>query len=339
MTGLSGKAPVSRSLLALLLLMVLVQDRALAHETRPAYLEITQTGEREYRFTFRQPQIQGRYLGLAVTSECRVQGEEGRQMTTAALETSWTAMCEADLMGSGVRIAGLESTLIDTLVHIVFLDGDEMNVVLTPQEPVLELSGGGVAYLPAYLVFGVEHLVFGIDHVAFLLVLMYLLRDLKKLVIAITSFTVAHSVTLGLSAFGLVFVPQKPVEAIIALSILVVAYELTRPREGSLINDYPWSLAFVFGLLHGLGFAGAMAEIGLPESSALMALLLFNLGIEAGQLLVMALAGTLVFLWQRSGVQGRELLGRLVYFAPVYLIGGMACYWFIDRTLGILFAA
>ncbi len=321
-------------LLACLVTMPLLVS---AHETRPAYLEIIEKDEGRYEFTFRQPQIQGRYLGLGVVSSCEIEGEETQIIKTAALETRWVATCSQDILRSGIRVAGLERTLIDTLVHIARSDGDEVNHVLTPDNPVLEASGGGIDFLPAYFVLGVEHLVFGIDHVAFLLILMYLLRDVRKLIIAITSFTVAHSITLGIAAFDLVFVPQQPVEAIIALSILVVAWELTQREQRSLLNDYLWSITFVFGLLHGLGFAGAMSEIGLPENSALTALLLFNIGIEAGQLIIIALVLTLTWLWRRAGMNDRAVLGPVAYFAPVYVIGGLAAYWFMDRTGGILF--
>ena len=315
----------------------------LAHETRPAYLEITQTDEQQYHFIFRQPRIAGRYLGLGVVSNCLMLGEMQHEAKTAALETRWDASCEAGLFASGIRVSGLERTLIDTLVLVQLLDGSITNLILTPREPMLEATGGGIPFVPAYFGLGVEHLVFGIDHLAFLLALMYLLGNLKKLVIAITSFTVAHSITLGISALGFITVPQAPVEAVIALSILVVAWEITQGSEGSMISRYPWSLTFVFGLLHGLGFAGAMAEIGLPENSALTALLLFNLGIEAGQLLVVLLVLALTWLFNEGrrrmpsadallGLGARNYLVR----APVYLIGGLACYWLAGRTLGLL---
>ncbi len=305
-----------------------------AHETRPAYLLIEQTGDTQFDFTFRQPELNGRFLGLLVSSQCEVVDEMNHRLKTASLESTWSADCgEIQLLDAEVTISGLEQTLIDTLVHISFLSGDKMDRVLTPSEPTLSAEDSkGLSFLPGYLVLGIGHLLLGIDHVAFLLVLLYLIRKTSTLIIAITSFTVAHSITLGLAAFDIITVPQGPVEAVIALSILIVALELTQRDRESAISRYPWSLTFMFGLLHGLGFAGAMAEIGLPPDSALVALLLFNLGIEAGQLMVIGAVLLLNFAWQRIHVQ----TPAWVFQVPVYLIGGMSCFWLIDRTSGIL---
>ncbi|MGI9323482.1 MAG: HupE/UreJ family protein, partial [Pseudomonadales bacterium] len=168
---------------------------ASAHETRPAYLEIEQLEAHQYRFAFRQPQINGRFLGLSVASNCTLLGEPQQTVGSSALEDSWVADCgDAPVTESGLIVQGLERTLIDTLVLIRTKDGEETTQVLTPDSPALTVAGSGVPFVPAYFVLGVEHLIFGIDHVAFLLALMYLLRDTRKLIIAITSFTLAHSI-------------------------------------------------------------------------------------------------------------------------------------------------
>ena len=336
--GLVVKAAFRGACLAVVLLPAL---SAVAHETRPAYLQITQVSKQVYDFQFRQPQIDGRFLGLTVVTACEMIGEAQHRITTRALESRWQADCrDMALQDAGVGVAGLDRTLIDTLVHITLLNGDVLNDILTPREwRLLPSNQSGIDFVPTYFVVGMEHLLFGLDHVAFLLLLMYLIRDRKKLIIAVTSFTIAHSVTLGLSALDLIVVPQKPVEAVIALSILVLAWELTRPREDSMLNARPWLLTFIFGLMHGLGFAGAMAEIGLPEGSAIWALALFNLGIEAGQLLVICvvlLAGLLLNLLLRHTRLTATLPGWSQQ-VPVYVIGSLASYWLIDRTSGILF--
>ncbi len=330
----------------LLLTLLFTLPPLAAHETRPAYLEIRQLSDQHYDFTFRQPQIEGRFLGLTVESDCAVIGEQQHRVTTAALESHWRADCHGlPIRDARLGIAGLDRTLIDTLVHIVFLQGAPLDTILTPREWRLEPVGSaGPDFLPTYFVLGVEHLLLGLDHVAFLLILLYLIRDYKKLIIAVTSFTVAHSITLGLAAFNLLQVPQKPVEAVIALSILIVAWEVTQaiytrpdqapPDKPPLILTWPWLLTFVFGLLHGLGFASAMAEIGLPEDSALWALALFNLGIEAGQLLVILAVLLSALLLRLTGMPRTTPIW--VQQAPVYAIGGLAGYWFIDRTSGML---
>jgi hypothetical protein len=147
----------------------------------------------------------------------------------------------------------------------------------------------------------------------------------------ITSFTVAHSITLGLSAFDVMTLSQAPVEALIALSIVLLAWESLRREKGA-ISHNPWLVAFVFGLLHGLGFAGALAELGLPQTSELAALFLFNVGIEFGQLLIVATALGLVYLLHHSIWQFNAQLAKI----PIYLAGSMASYWVIDRTLQIV---
>ena len=353
-----------------------------AHETRPAYLEVQQLSAEVYDFTFRQPQIGGRFLGLTVVSACELQGEAQHQTTTATLESKWRANCQGlSIEEAGLGIAGLERTLIDTLVHVRFLNGATLDRILTPRAWRFEPTEKRVVdFLPAYFILGLEHLLLGLDHLAFLLVLLYLIPSYKKLLIAVTTFTLAHSITLGLSAFELLQVPQKPVEAVIALSILVVAWEVTRLRalpqdpadnqlphsqlpknppvkKEPLILAYPWCLTFVFGLLHGLGFASALAEIGLPEEQSLWALLLFNLGIEAGQIMVILLL-LLCLAMLRAGLPQLRPTGlpqlrpaglsqlrptslpqlRPTWLAqtPVYVIGGLAVYWLIERTSSIL---
>ena len=358
------------------LLLLMLSSPLAAHETRPAYLEVQQLSAEVYDFTFRQPQIGGRFLGLTVVSACELQGEAQHQTTTATLESKWRANCQGlSIEEAGLGIAGLERTLIDTLVHVRFLNGATLNRILTPRAWRFEPTEKRVVdFLPAYFILGLEHLLLGLDHLAFLLVLLYLVPSYKKLLIAVTTFTLAHSITLGLAAFELLQVPQKPVEAVIALSILVVAWEVTRLRalpqdrtdsqlpdsqlpdnqlpdshplknppaeKEPLILAYPWCLTFVFGLLHGLGFASALAEIGLPEEQSLWALLLFNLGIEAGQIMVILLL-LLCLALLRAGLPQLRPTGlpqlRPTWLAqtPVYVIGGLAVYWLIERTSSIL---
>lgn len=319
--------------LSLLLGLAAIAGEVASHETRPAYLEIEQLQGHQYQLAFRQPQISGRFLGLEVTSDCILVGEQQQTVGGSALESRWVEDCgEVPITQAGLRVQGLERTLVDTLVLVRTADGQEATYVLTPKAPTMAAAAKGLSFLPAYFTLGVEHLVFGIDHVAFLLALMYLLRGFRKLVIAITSFTLAHSLTLALAALELVRVPQQPVEAIIALSILVVGYEVVAGKQRSLLNEKPWTLTFAFGLLHGLGFAGAMAEIGLPDKSALTALLLFNLGIEAGQLLIVALVAIGLGLIRAA----RLAPPAWVHLAPIYVICSLASYWFIDRSVGIL---
>ncbi|MBT4494473.1 MAG: HupE/UreJ family protein [Gammaproteobacteria bacterium] len=297
-----------------------------SHEVRPALLTIVQKSEFTYEAVFKQPQVQGRFLNLGITTNCEENLTDART-SSSALQETFTLTCTEPL--ASIEIEGLQNTLIDTMITIEDLQGLRKNHLVTGREPRVNTASG--ASTPVYFVLGMEHLFFGIDHVLFVLLLLYLVKGWRNLIKVVTSFTVAHSITLGLSAFNVVSVSQPPVEALIALSILLLAAEALR-EDTSLIHEKPWLITFVFGLLHGLGFAGALAEIGLPQASAVMALFLFNIGIEVGQLVIIAAALTLVFGVTRIGLQPRPALAMI----PVYVIGGLSCYWFIDRTLLVL---
>ena len=182
----------------------------------------------------------------------------------------------------------------------------------------------------AYGVLGVEHILFGFDHLVFVFALLLVVTNYWKLLQAVTSFTVAHSITLAAATLGWVNVPQSPVEAVIALSILFVAAEIVHWRQGrpGITRERPWLVAFVFGLLHGFGFAGALSEIGLPEHAIPLSLLFFNLGVEAGQLMFIA---AVFLVW---AVFRKVPWPQWVWRVPVYAIGGLAGFWTIERIAG-----
>jgi hypothetical protein len=184
---------------------------------------------------------------------------------------------------------------------------------------------------------GVEHLVGGIDHVLFVIGLVLFIHSPWMLLKTITAFTIAHSITLALSVMNVVSLAQAPVEAVIALSIVFLARELAQPEErrSVLTRTSPWLMAFIFGLLHGLGFAGALSEIGLPEDALFTSLLLFNLGIELGQILVVFALVFVLWLWRKVN-QGLSLRPDLVHRLAAYTMGSAAMYWTIYRTLILL---
>lgn len=310
----------------LILLSILLGGEAAGHEIRPAYLKLVQTSADRFDVTFKQPQVQGRYLGLEAVTDCRRTGQPVRSVDESALQEAWEVICP-DGEPERVDIRGLESTMIDTLVNIVYSDGETVNHLITAREPWFIVKQGAPA-LPLYLGMGVGHLLLGPDHLLFVIVLMFVVRGTANLVKAVTSFTVAHSIALGLSALNVVTVPQAPVEAIIALSIIILSLQAFRPWTGS-----PWGITFLFGLLHGLGFAGALAEIGLPENTALWALLYFNIGIELGQLGIIALILLLLFALKYFRIE----LPRYVQTAPIFLAGSVASYWLLERSAQILF--
>lgn len=305
--------------------IVLLSVFAQAHEVRPAFLKLTElsTSSASTRFeaSFRQPQINGRFLGLAVVSNCD-SDNLGASVTDGALIEVAELNCGEQGI-TFIEIAGLDRTLIDTLVSITSLDGSTSNRLITARAARLDLTDSSTA-LPVYLSVGLSHLLLGFDHILFVLMLLYWVKTPMKLLFLISSFTAAHSLTLALSAFNIVSLPQSPVEAVIAASIILLAYEnlqsTNQRRQG-----YPVFIAFMFGLLHGLGFAGALQEIGLPENGQFFALLHFNIGIELGQVAIVA--GVLLAL-KLIPIRLKQELRE----APIYLAGGIATFWLMERT-------
>jgi hypothetical protein len=303
-----------------------------AHEVRPAYLELHEHRAGEFDVLFKTP-MRGE-LRLALSATFSGRADAVTPMTTratgdAAVQT-WSFRALDPLRGQTVGIAGLQHTMTDTLVRVAFLDGTSWVRRLTPQEPSATIpplqSGWSVAGV--YLRLGIEHILLGIDHLLFVLALLIITRGTWLLIKTVTAFTVAHSVTLALATLGYVHVPSAPVEALIALSIAFVAVEIVRQWHGhaGLTARAPWLVAFTFGLLHGLGFAGALGEIGLPERQIPLALLFFNIGVEIGQLLfIAAMLGVL------AGVRRIPSLPRWAGLAAPYAIGSIAMFWVIER--------
>ncbi len=307
----------------------------LAHEVRPAYLEINATGENEYSVIWKQPLLNGRPLSLQpdFPSDCARSSTRIEALGTEALIERIELQCASSLKGRIVGVSGLTKTLTDVLVRAQLGNG-VTTTLLRPESPTTKLGTGRSAPLASYLRLGIEHLLFGIDHVLFVIGLMFFLDRIGPLVKTITSFTVAHSLTLGISAIGLVRIPQAPIEAVIALSILFLATEKLRGTTDTLVAQRTWLIAFIFGLLHGFGFAGALNDIGLPRENLLLALLLFNLGVELGQLVVVGAA----LLVAHATSRWFSPTPRMVWQAPVYGMGAIASFWFVSRTASIVFA-
>jgi len=240
--------------------------------------------------------------------------------------------CPNGIVGENVLIRGLSSTVIDALARFERLDGTTQVVRLTPSEPSFTVTAAEswLQVAATYTVLGVEHILLGIDHLLFVLALLMLVPNVRTLVWTITSFTLAHSLTLAAATLGWVHVPQAPVEAVIALSILFVAMEIVHWRQGrpGITRRWPWLVAFTFGLLHGFGFAGALSEIGLPEHAIPLALLFFNLGVEIGQLVFIGTVFAVSLMLRRIAWPG------WAWRVPVYAIGSMAAFWTIQRIAG-----
>lgn len=323
-------------LLFLLAVLVAMAVPADAHEIRPAYLQLDEKAPAQFSVLWKVPAAGDRRLALYVRfpAECKTLGEPAGSMEGGAFFERWKISCDGGLKGKSVAVDGLRTSMTDVLARISWADGTTEVARLTPQHPTLTLKGTQSALQVAwtYFVLGVEHILGGFDHLLFVMALMLLIRKRWMLIKTITAFTLAHSITLAGAALGYFSLPQKPVEATIALSIAFVASELVKmkPGERRLSEAYPWLVAFSFGLLHGFGFAGALMEIGLPQRDIPLALLTFNLGVEAGQLMFVG-AALLIY------AAAQKLTGLTISrarIAAAYVIGIIATVWFIDRFTG-----
>ena len=316
-----------------MLVLAVAAPFAAAHEVRPAYLEISETAPAQFQVLWKQPVLADRRLPIdpVLPAGCDPAPAAAPRHTGSALIQTWKVSCPLD--NGTLSVSGLSATLTDVLVRISYLNGDSVSRVLRPSDPLLNLADPAPA-VGAYLLLGVEHLLLGIDHILFVVGLVLFIRSPKVLVATVTAFTIAHSITLALSVLEVVRLPQGPVEAVIALSILFLARELMVPeaRRSRITRAAPWVMAFAFGLLHGFGFAGALADIGLPRDQLAMSLLLFNLGIEAGQLGIIAVLLTVAAL-------GRRLLARRTALAARAFSAVMGCaagFWTVDRVLAMV---
>ena len=325
------------ALLVLLVGALTAPLTASAHEVRPALLQITETSPQTWSIFWKQPAMGEVALRLAphLSAGWLEQPTSDQYVAPGFMVKTWTIRSPKPLSGQTLAIEGLDQTITDVLVQVSLADGRRIDAVVKPQHPTLalQLDAAPAPSVPAYLKLGVEHILTGADHLMFVLGLLLLVGINWRIVKAVTAFTAAHSLTLTAAALGWVHVPSVVIEALVALSIVFVAVELIpRPgREDTLTRRHPWVVAFVFGLLHGLAFAGALAEIGLPPHAVAMSLFLFNVGVEIGQLAFIgaAVLAILGLRWVRA--QAPWDLALSARLAPAYAIGSFASFWFIER--------
>jgi hydrogenase/urease accessory protein HupE len=325
------RAPVAGVLLALAW-----APHAAAHEARPGFLELRETGPETYSLLWKKPtggevEIQ---IAPVVPEGCRLATPDRQQLTPGAMIVRGTLSCAGGLAGKTIAIAGLDATITDVLLRVHHADGRLESHLLRPASPYVTLGAvtGLAERALGYVQLGVQHILLGVDHLLFVLGLVLLVGPCRQLVATITAFTLGHSVTLTLAALDVARVPPAPVEVLIAFSIFVLAVELARPNgeaTATLMRRRPWLMAAAFGLLHGLGFAGTLRAAGLPSQAIPTALLGFNAGIEIGQL-----AFVLTIVAARSAT--RPALSRLPAWSralPVYAMGSLAACWMIQRAL------
>ncbi len=312
---------------------------AAADEFRPAYLQLTQVDATTYDVLWKLPA-----LDESTTLKLRPHFPPGAQEllpvhTSFAGGTAvqrWRIRVDGGLAGQAVEFPDLPLHRIDVLVRMARSDGTAQLGRVLPLEPRFVFAEGPGAYevVQTYTLLGIEHILMGIDHLLFVLALLILVKGTGRLIATVTAFTLAHSLTLFAATLGWVHVPGPPVEAAIALSIVFVAGEIVHAQQGrlGLTQRYPWVVAFTFGLLHGLGFAGALAEVGLPQLSIPLALLFFNVGVEIGQLLFIAAILLLVTAWRRAANHLSLSRPNWMRQIPPYAIGGLASFWVVQRV-------
>ncbi len=327
--------------LLLTLLAMLAVSPLSAHELRPSVVELRETQPGEYSLDWKVTLAVGSAgllvdrLEPVVPSNCAIQGDVSQRLQSAALIGRATMTCEGELAGESFGLSELLGKS-DAIARFIPIDLPVQSFRLTADEPTAEILAvpSALSVLVDYFVIGAEHIIFGWDHLLFVIALVLLVQGPWPVVKAATAFTIAHSITLVATVLGYSGLPGRPVEALIALSIVFLAVEvaviLRDPERMTLTRRYPWAVAFAFGLVHGFGFAGALADIGLPQTQLATALFAFNVGVEAGQLLVVAL--TLVVLAALKRVPPVTEVAALK--TATYVIGTVGSFWLIERLIG-----
>ena len=328
--------------IAIALAAIVCSAPAFAHRLSPAYFGLAETAPDTFDVQWKVS-ISG---GLAAVLEPRV--PEGCSLTESVrtyvvddVRLQHGALsCPDGLGGKVFSVNGLEQTQTDVLLRVDYLDGTSSNQRLTPGVPTVTSPErpSALEVVRTYLVLGVEHILLGYDHLLFVLALILIVKGVGRLVATVTAFTVAHSITLAAATLGFVHVQSAPVEAVIALSILFLATELARQHAGgsaghtgNLTQQFPWVIAFSFGLLHGFGFAGALSAVGMPQKAVPLALLFFNVGVEIGQLVFIAAVFGFAWLVRLSAVRVPAIWPRVV----AYGVGSISAFLVVERTIAV----
>ena len=307
-------------------LIFIFSSNFFSHEFNPAHLLINETEELEYEALWMTPiKNLGTSPELSFPKICEIEKElpfrQGKYLSEKIL-----LKCGESLRGKAIQVSGL-SILNDALVTINHFDGDRFEGLMNLKVPEIIIPKDKQVYPTGYFYLGVEHLLGGVDHVVFVLGLIFLISGFVPLLKTVTAFTLAHSITLAISVLGVFKLPSASTEALIALTIIYLAFELTKTESQI---KRPWIMAFGFGLLHGFGFAGALSEIGIANDQLFLSLLFFNIGIEIGQLMIIPLVGLIIYVLNFINLknQFRTLI--------TYGIGGMGVFWFVTRIWSIV---
>jgi len=320
--------------LVVLFILLFFTVNVMADEIRPAYLEVKEIKQSIFSLILKVPAKGRKKLNIKadLPTECINITPVSTHFVDGAYLERWSVKCEDGLVGKTLVAKGLITTNTDLLLRLEFIKAAPQSILLTPTKTSYQVpkEASSLQIVKTYTWLGITHILMGFDHLLFVFALLLIVKNMRRLLWTITAFTLAHSLTMAGATLGFVHIPQQPVEAIIALSILFLTMEIVHEKEGraGIASRYPWIVAFIFGLVHGFGFAGALAEIGLPQQAITLALIFFNIGVELGQLMFVA---TVVLL---ALALGRLKLPRLLAKAEgvaIYSIGGLSSYWIFER--------
>ncbi|MFW2372048.1 MAG: HupE/UreJ family protein [Gammaproteobacteria bacterium] len=331
--------PLGLSVISMMLFGLTLAMQARADEIRPALLDIKQQNTGLFAVTWKVPTRGNRVLPITpqLPASLSVLGSPTVQEVPGAHIEHTTYKSNGEpLTGQSIVIDGLTAQQTDVLLLIQLQDGTQHSAILRPASPefTIPLEASKLEVAGDYWQMGTIHILEGVDHLLFVLALLLIVSSFGPLLKAVTAFTVAHSITLALATLNIIHLPAAPTEAIISLSILFLATEIIHKHHGAtgLTERYPWLVAFIFGLFHGLGFAGALSEIGVPQHEVPLALFMFNVGVETGQLLFIAAVISLMALIRRLPFSAPQGSWRLL----PYSIGGVASFWTIERVMSFL---
>jgi len=319
---------------AFCLLQFFICSISVADEIRPGYLELKESSKNIFSVIWKVPARGDKKLALytKLPANCQNKTQPHAQLINGAYIQHWIVTCDQGLLEKAISVTGLENTSTDVLLRLEFINGTSQSVLLTPTDNTFKIPAhaSSLQIAGTYTWLGITHILLGIDHLLFVFALLLIVTSRRQLFWTITAFTLAHSITLAGATLGLLYVPQQPVEAVIALSILFLAMEIIHTKRGrpGAASRWPWLVAFIFGLLHGFGFAGALAEVGLPQQAIPLALIFFNVGVEIGQLLFVC--AVLLTGWALHRLKQPVLLARSET-AAIYVIGSLSSFWLFER--------
>ena len=337
-------SPLCYTVIRFVLFALFAAAPASADEIRPALLDIKEQNTGLFAVTWKLPTKAGKALAISpqlpdnliLLGSPVVEDLPAAQIIRSTYKMTGESLIGKSLTGKAITINGLTAMQTDVLLQISLNDGSSHSAILRPASPTftIPLKASKLEIAFDYCRLGTVHILEGVDHLLFVFALLLIVAGLMPLLKAVTAFTVAHSITLVLATLGVIHVPSAPTEAIIALSILFLASEIIHKHNGvtGITERYPWVIAFLFGLFHGLGFAGALSEIGVPQNEVPLALLMFNVGVETGQLLFIAAVLSLFAVLRRILLTLPQGAWRVL----PYGIGGMAAFWTIERVMSFI---